>query len=135
MCFLNIKKNKYIMSSTFVLYSRPFLNRNNYDQSYSNIVTINVEPKGPLRRFVRRVRFERLSEFKEPNCNQCGLALQSFIRGERLMITDEVPDLFSFLLSNGYKIDTSLTKMMNTSDIRFHTDNANKIICFVTYIG
>ena len=122
------------MSSTFVLNSRPFLNRNNYNQSYSNIVTINIEPKGPLRRFVRRVRFERLSEFKEPYCSKdlCGLALQS-LRGDKLMSTDEVPDLFSFLLSNGYKIDTSLTKMMNTSDVRFHTDNANKIICFVTY--
>ena len=122
------------MNSTFVLYSRPFLNRNNYNQSYSNIVTINSEPKGPLRRLVRRVRFERLSEFKEPY-NLCGLALQSLRDGERLMCTDEVPDLFSFLLSNGYKIDTSLTKMMNTSDVRFHTDNANKIICFVNYIS
>jgi hypothetical protein len=122
------------MSSTFVLYSRPFLNRNNYDQSYSNIVTLNVEPKGPLRSFVRRVRFERLSEFKELNCNLCGLAIQSLNNKERLLCTNEVPDLFSFLLSNGYKIDTSLTKMMNTSDIRFHTENANKIICFVTYL-
>lgn len=126
------------MNSTFVLYSRPFLNRNNYNQSYSNIVTINAEPKGPLRRLIRRVRFERLSEFKEPYCSKelCGLALQSLRGGvERLMCTDEVPDLFSFLLSNGYKIDTSLTKMMNTSDVRFDTDNANKIICFVTYIN
>jgi len=124
------------MSSTFVLNSRPFLNRNNYGQSYSNIVTINMEPKGPLRRFVRRVRFERLSEFKEPYYSKdlCGLALHSLRNGgDKLMCTDEVPDLFSFLLSNGYKIDTSLTKMMNTSDVRFHTDNANKLICFVTY--
>ena len=125
------------MNSTFVLYSRPFLNRNNYNQSYSNIVTINAEPKGPLRRLTRRVRFERLSEFKEPFCSKelCELALQSLRGGvgERLMSTDEVPDLFSFLLSNGYKIDTSLTKMMNTSDVRFDTNNANKIICFVTY--
>jgi len=124
------------MSSTFVLNSRPFLNRNNYGQSYSNIVTINMEPKGPLRRFVRRVRFERLSEFKEPYYSKalCRLALHSLRHGgDKLMCTDEVPDLFSFLLSNGYKIDTSLTKMMNTSDVRFHTDNANKLICFVTY--
>ena len=123
------------MSSTFVLNSRPFLNRNNYNQSYSNIVTINLEPKGPLRRLTRRVRFERLSEFKEPYCSKdlCGLALQSLRGDEKLMSTDEVPDLFSFLLSNGYKIDTSLTKMMNTSDVRFDTNNANKIICFVTY--
>jgi hypothetical protein len=49
------------------------------------------------------------------------------------MLVNEIPDLFSFLLANSYQIDTSLTKMMNNSDIRFHTNNANKVICFVTY--
>ena len=51
------------------------------------------------------------------------------------MIVDEIPDLFSFLLSHGYKIDTSLTKMMNGSDIRFQTNNSDKIIAFITYQG
>ena len=51
------------------------------------------------------------------------------------MIVDEVPDLMSFLMSNSYTIDTSLTKMFNTSDIRFQTENANKLICLVTYNG
>jgi hypothetical protein len=120
-------------NSTFILNSRPFLHKNNYNQSYSNIVTINIEPKGPLRHLVRRVRFEKLSEFKELNSPPCGLALQSLRNKEKLMSTDEIPNLFSFLLSNGYKIDTSLTKMMNSSDIRFHTDISNKIICFASY--
>jgi hypothetical protein len=73
----------------------------------------------------------------------CGLAIGSLNPfnnnnnkfGQGLMVVDEVPDLFAFLLSNGYKIDTSLTKMMNGSDIRFQTENANKIIAFITYIG
>jgi len=71
----------------------------------------------------------------------CGLAIgRGFFNvnnncGSGLMNVDEVPDLFSFLLSHGYKIDTSLTKMINSGDVRFHTDNANKIICFVSYIG
>jgi hypothetical protein len=123
--------------STFLLSSRPYLDPYNYDQSYKNIVIINGIPRGPLRQCVRRVKFLPLSEFKEPfNNNLCGLALRSFQGGDGcLMTVDEVPDLFSFLLSHGYKIDTSLTKMMNTGDIRFHTSNANKIICFVTYCG
>ena len=50
----------------------------------------------------------------------------------RLMGDDEIPDLFSFLLSNGYSIDTGLTRMMNTSEVRL--DN-KKIIAFITYIG
>ena len=72
----------------------------------------------------------------------CGLALSTlnpFFNnnkfGQGLMVVDEVPDLFSFLLSNGYKIDTSLTKMMNGSDIRFQTENSNKVIAFITYNG
>jgi hypothetical protein len=74
----------------------------------------------------------------------CGLALRSlrndYYNGVSggccdLMVVDEIPDLFSFLLSHGYKIDTSLTKMMAQSDVRFQTNNANKVICFVTYVG
>ena len=121
---------------TFVLSSRPYLDPYNYDQSYRNIVTINGEPRGPLRAFVRRAQFLPLSEFKEPyNRNLCGLALMSLRGGGCFMSVDEVPELFSFLLSHGYKIDTSLTKMMIMSDVRFHTSNANKMIGFVTYQG
>jgi len=130
-------------ASTFVLYTRPFLDT--YSQCYKNIVTINVVPRGPLARFVRRVQFPRLSVFKEPSdcCARsplCGLAIgRGFLHvnnncGSGLMNVDEIPDLFSFLLSHGYKIDTSLTKMINSGDVRFNTDNANKIICFVNYL-
>ena len=128
-------------SKTFVLYSRPYLDTYNYNQSYKNIVTINVVPHGPLGKWVRRVQFLPLSEFKDLNCggrggSSCGLALSSFRSGcGALMCVDEVPDLFGFLMSHGYTIDTSLTKMMNTGDVRFHTDNSNKIICFVRYVG
>jgi len=122
--------------SNFVLYSRPYLNP--LDQCYQNIVTINVIPNGPLRRFVRRIRFYPLSEFKindcENNRDKCGLAVLSLHNNNDFMTVNEIPDLFSFLLSNRYKIDTSLTKMMNSSDIRFQTNNANKIICFVSYL-
>lgn len=122
--------------SSFVLYSRPYLDT--YNQYYKNIVTINGIPRGPLRRFVRRIQFPPLSEFKSFSDRRelCGLAIQS-LNGcyNDLMLVDEVPDLFSFLMSNGYKIDTSLTKMMNTSDVRFHTSNANKIICFVSFLS
>ena len=58
-----------------------------------------------------------------------GLPVGNKYSGE-LMCDDEIPDLFSFLLSNGYKIDTSLTKMMNTSEVRL---NNSKIIAFITY--
>ena len=132
---------------TFVLYSMPFLDT--YNQCYKNIVTVNFVPSGPLGRFVHKVPLPRLSPFKEPSycCERmlfclaigktCFNKVQSGLNyRNNLMTTDEIPNLFSFLLENGYKIDTELTKIMNScGDIRFHTDNSNKIICFVTYQG
>jgi len=51
------------------------------------------------------------------------------------MVVDEVPDLISYLVMNGYSVDTSITKMLNTSEIRFDNNLGNKLICFVTYNG
>ena len=118
------------------LFSQPYLDT--YNQCYKNIVVVNLPPQGPLNSFVRRINFPPLSEFKQPGtCNklkQCGYALMSLNTGcDNLMVVDEVPDLISYLMSNNYKVDTSVTKMFNTSDIRFDTNIGNKLICFVTY--
>jgi len=117
---------------------------------------MNLPPRGPLLKITRRVKLYPLSEFKEPgNCTRlqtCGLGLRSlrFFNGfggfgggggynnnsyscSDLMTVDEVPDLFSFLLSNGYTIDTSITKMMNQSSIRYKTNNSNELIALITY--
>jgi hypothetical protein len=129
-------------AKTVTLFSRPFLDT--YNQCYKNIVTINLIPQGPLAQFVRKVQFPPLSQFKQPGpcsrINNCGLALTAFnnICNKGcfgFMVVDEVPNLLSFLMTNGYSINTSITKMLNTSDIRFETENANKIICVVTYNG
>jgi hypothetical protein len=132
---------KPVDSKTVSLFSQPFLDT--YNQCYKNIVVVNLPPKGPLADLVRFIKFPPLSEFKQPGpCSplkQCGYALMS-LRGcnmgcDDLMIVDEVPDLISYLVSNGYSVDTSITKMFNTGDIRFDTNTGNKLICFVTYNG
>jgi len=131
-------------AKTVTLFSQPYLDK--YNQCYKNIVTINSIPQGPLAQFVRRVQFPPLSEFKQPgpcsHIKNCGLALVSLNsdnycakNGSNLMIVDEIPNLVSFLLTSGYTIDTSLTKMFNTSDIRFQTENANKLLFLITYNG
>jgi hypothetical protein len=115
-----------------------------FNQCYKNIIVINLPPEGPLGKIVGRLKMPPLSPFNVPGpcCNRigykdCSLALFSLrdgcggnVRGNCLMNDDEIPDLFSFLLSNGYKIDTSLTKMMNQSEVKI---NDNKILCFITY--
>lgn len=130
-------------AKTVSLFSQPYLDT--YNQCYKNIVVVNLKPQGPLGEFVRFVKFPPLSEFKQPGpCSplkDCGLAIISLdgctckTGGNDLMVVDEIPNLMSFLLSNGYSIDTSITKMFNTSDIRFDTNLGNKLICFVTYNG
>ena len=141
------------MYNTISLFSQPY-----YDpcsQCYLNIVTMNLPPRGPLLKLTRRIKIYPLSEFKEPsNCTRlqtCGLGLRSlrFLNGfggygvgvcgnnsyscSDLMSVDEVPDLFTFLLANGYTIDTRITKMMNQSSIRYKTDNSNELIALITY--
>jgi hypothetical protein len=123
------------------LFSQPYLDRVN--QCYKNIITINLMPQGPLAQLVRRIQTPPLSEFKQPapcsHINDCVLALISLNNnncqknGSNLMVVDELPNLISFLFTNGYTIDTSLTKMFNTSDIRFQTENRNDLICFIKY--
>lgn len=128
-------------SKTVSLFSQPFLDT--YNKCYKNIVVINLQPQGPLADLVRFTKFPPLSEFKTPGpCSpikQCGYALMSLggcnMGCEDLMVVDEVPDLISFLVSNGYTVDTSITKMFNQSEIRFDTNTGNKLICFVTYNG
>lgn len=131
-------------SKSVALFSQPYLDT--YNQKYINIVTVNMMPEGPLSKFVVKTMFPLLSEFKSgTNQKQCGLALLSTNacqysnnqsnNKQNLMTADEIPNLMIFLLSNGYTIDTSLTKMFNASDVRFNTDNSNILISFITYNG
>jgi len=136
---------------TFTITSQPFYDQ--YNQCYKNIMMINVEPQGPLRRLVRRTKLPRLSPFqREGPCNpiqQCGLAIQSlrgvglnyghsvckntkYNSGCDLMIPDEIPDLISFLTENGYQIETQITNMLAQSDIKLSN---NRLAFSATYYG
>ena len=127
----------------FALYSQPYLTNYGYNGCYRNIITLNMFPQGPLSKLVVRTQFRPLSEFQTfgGDCDErktCGLALRS-LRGSSngcgsgLMSVEELPDLYSFLVSNGYKIETSLTKMTNASKIQLNNENNNaELICFVS---
>ena len=136
--------------TTFTLSYQPFLDT--YNKCYKNIVTINVMPKGPLRNLVRQIKMPPLSQFQVPGpCNpiqRCGLALVSignnsnyytgtsgcgkYGSGCGLMTPDEIPDLVSFLLENGYQMETQITNMINQSGTKISNKN---IIGTVTYYG
>ena len=135
--------------NTISLFTQPYLDT--YNQCYKNIVTINLVPQGPLQNLIRRVRLNKLSPFKQAGpCNpiqKCDFALASLSflgygpmnscgkNACNLMTADEIPTLFSYLLSTGYTIDTKITNMLNKSDIRFQTNDSKTLVCVVTYNG
>jgi hypothetical protein len=126
-------------ANTFTITSQPFYDQ--YNECYKNILTVNPEPRGPIRKIVRRIKLPRLSPFqREGPCNpipKCALALQSLnncyngcSKKNNLMTPDEIPELITFLFGNGYQIETQITNMLNQSEIKL----SNKKIAFtVTY--
>jgi hypothetical protein len=135
--------NNNTPKKTISLFSQPYLD--NSAGCYKNIITLNTLPQGPLGNFVKKIKMSPLSHFKNYSnkcemTNNCCLALSNkciYMLSDYtdLMMVDDVPNLISYLLENKYTIDTSITKMFNESDIRFKTNNANELICFITYMG
>jgi hypothetical protein len=113
--------------SSFLISSIVYLN-NFLDGNYINILTVNSIPEGPFSRFVSSIENNRLSHFE--SCKKCVLAIFSMKYPGRLMTIDEIPDLYLFLITNGYKIDTNFTEMFNQSEIKF---NDKKVLYFVNY--
>jgi hypothetical protein len=127
---------------TITITSMPYYDQ--YNQCYKNILLVNAEPQGPLKALVMRLNLPRLSpyQFDTPCCpiQKCGLAIRSFANGCcyktntgcNLMSPDEIPDLITFLLANGYQIETQITNMLNQSEIKW----TNRRLAFtVTYYG
>ena len=128
---------------TFTITTQPYLDTSAYNQGYKNILMINVVPAGPLNAIVRRLRLPRLSPFQanNDNCNSiqnCVLVLINPYfnncgkKGCQYMTPNEIPDLYSFLTSNGYQIETQLTNMMNNSEVKLTN---SRIVCSATYFG
>ena len=115
----------------YLLSVQPFLDQ--HFKCYKNIITININPEGPLKNYVKRINPPKLSPFKErsPCCDepQCILALKSINDPSKLMCVDEIPSLLAFLTTNKYEIDTSITKIMMKSDVKLQ----NKLLFFIKF--
>jgi hypothetical protein len=122
--------------------SRPFYDE--YNKCYKNILMVDTEPSGPLRQLIRQTKLPKLSEFQQDTpCNplpKCALAIRSLggtcckkmSNGCDLMTPNEVSMLVSFLLQNGYQIETQITNTIQQSGI---TMNNSKMLFTVTYYG
>ena len=113
-------------------------------QCYKKVIKINPAPppNSPLNAIVKRVGPIRLSPFQVDSAfsgcggggdgcssnlaQSCNPLITSINNKNHLMCVDEIPSLFEFLLTNGFKIDTSITKMMQASNVKL----SNDLICF-----
>jgi hypothetical protein len=145
--------NNLSQYSTFTISTRPYYEEGL--QQYKNILVTNIEPLGPLRRFVRRININNRQQslynnslyYDDNNRSCCIFAIVSLFNqngynngynnccnGFGLMTPDEVPNLISFLQANGYQIETQLTNMLHQTP-NIQNSNGSKIAFTVTYFG
>lgn len=110
----------------YSIYLEPILE--NCSNEYKNVLTINKLPNGPLSNLVTQVNTKKLSSFKSYNspCN-CKYIFHK-IDSQFYMDEDDILDLFSFCIENGYTINKDITKILNTANIV--TDN-KRLICII----
>ena len=118
------------MTSTYSFLSRPFYNSS--QQCYQKVISVTPAPKGALSKICKRVSFDKMSPFDQPTCcenvNRCGYLLIDPNNHCNYASIDDLASIFTWLVNNGYTIDTSITNMMTQSQVRM----SFPIICFVT---
>lgn len=157
LCGIYIMDSPFVKSNqTFVLYLEPVLI--SYYKTYQNIITISTMPPGPLADMVTMINLPKLSPFQEAGqfsgpmmgrgfgCTHVLLRYPKGLCGNGLckntdmyMGADDIPSVLGYLKTNGYTVDTSLTKMMfqgpikigGPSDTRFSGER--KMICFASF--
>ncbi len=92
---------------------------NQRDKCYRKVLTINKMPDGPLSGLIKTAKREKLSVFKQ-SCSPCSkndacmnVILNPSDKGEYLF-EEDLAELMTFLVENGYTIDTKLSKLMQT---------------------
>ena len=100
-------------------------------ECYKKIVIINQKPTGALQPLIKMIHSPKVSPFKmtSPCCPEpyCILAILNPLSTNELLCMDQIGDLFSFLISNGYTIQYELTKIMQLS-----TQKIDKLICYIS---
>ena len=106
---------------SYALYNTTYFDA--IDKLYYNIITISSRPVGPLSQLIIPFKNNKVSAYSVSEHPTCGLAFRS--PRNKLMRVDELPELFAFLFTNGYTIDTALTTML------LETNVTNRLIAYV----
>ena len=121
------------MSSSPLYKLSSMLYLDTYRQCYKRILVLDREPQGTLSSYTKRIRRTKLSQFDVNECHNdynktCVYAIYDFENKQRMLTVDDVGELFSFLLINGYVIEERLSKLINENA---RLNNKDDFICFI----
>jgi len=118
------------MSETYSILSFTFYD--NKQDMYIKSFSLDRMPSAsePIYRIVKKIVLPKLSPFQqqdERSRSQCGNIIMNPHNLFDYSRTDDLPILLTWLMHNGYVVDTSITKMINQGDVRMKSP----IVCFI----
>lgn len=112
-------------------------------QTYYKVISLSVMPRGPLSNMVAVRRFPPLSEFQtaspwDTHGSMCKYVLMRYPeRGAgsvlNLMSQEDIPSLLGYLMSNGYQVQTDLSRLIQEQGLHSGGTLSRKFICFASY--
>jgi len=105
-------------------------------QQYTKILCVNTAPTGPLAARVQLIRPPRLSGLGglglgTGRCIHAIMTATGTKATATHMTPDDLPELFAFFTSNGYTVDTGLTKLA----AKHQSGDAGALVCIVSYVA
>lgn len=116
---------------TYCIYKTIYLDK--LTKNYKTILTIDRKPNGPLINKTRMLQNNQLSPFQVNNecIPNCFLAILNDFND--LLCLPELPSFISYLTTNNYKIDYSLSKLLTSKNININQNNNFQILFYISY--
>jgi hypothetical protein len=102
---------------SYNLYIEPYYDN---DRNYYHILTLNREPKGPLRNFTKIIYMKNLSaKTLNMNENYCGVVIKNNILGNvsdnkiEICTNNDITEVVDFLTNNNYIINDTMTEILS----------------------
>ena len=115
-----------VSNKTFALYTETILEP--FSREYKSVISLDIMPDGPISQCVFQAKHQELSQFKYPYSTTCRYYLSKYPSTKTYMLRDDIPKILSYLNTNGYIINTSLTRLY-----RHNNTNTKELICVVQY--
>ena len=94
------------------------------NRDYKKILIIEPEPTGVLKNISKKILIPKLSEFQTNQSNYCNnkckYVLLDINNPSELMCLSQIPELYNFLLTNGYTINDIFSTLMLKADLNLN---------------